>query len=64
MRKSGILMHISSLPGPYGIGSMGKCAYEFVDFLAEAGQACWQVLPLCPIPTRSIPSATPAPMTT
>ena len=48
MRKSGILMHISSLPGPYGIGSMGKGAYEFVDFLAEAGQAYWQVLPLCP----------------
>ena len=48
MRKSGILMHISSLPGPYGIGSMSKCAYEFVDFLAEAGQTCWQVLPLCP----------------
>ena len=41
-------MHISSLPGPYGIGSMGKCAYEFVDFLAEAGQAYWQVLPLSP----------------
>ena len=33
MRKSGILMHISSLPNPYGIGSIGKCAYEFVDFL-------------------------------
>ena len=48
MRKSGILMHISSLPGPYGIGSMGKCAYDFVDFLAEAGQTYWQILPLCP----------------
>ena len=48
MRKSGILMHISSLPGPYGIGSMGKCAYEFVDFLCEAGQAFWQILPLSP----------------
>lgn len=48
MRKSGILMHITSLPGPYGIGSMGKCAYEFVDFLREAGQSYWQVLPLCP----------------
>ena len=39
MRKSGILMHISSLPNPYGIGTMGKCAYEFVDFLERAGQA-------------------------
>ena len=48
MRKSGILMHITSLPGPYGIGSMGKCAYEFVDFLCEAGQTYWQVLPLNP----------------
>ena len=48
MRKSGILMHISSLPGPYGIGSMGKRAYEFVDFLHEAGQAFWQILPLSP----------------
>ena len=48
MRKSGILMHISSLPGPYGIGSIGKCAYDFVDFLAQAGQSYWQILPLCP----------------
>ena len=48
MRKSGILMHVSSLPGPYGIGSMGKRAYAFVDFLKKAGQAYWQVLPLSP----------------
>ncbi len=48
MRKSGILMHITSLPGPYGIGSMGKCAYEFADFLAQAGQSYWQILPLSP----------------
>ncbi len=48
MRKSGILMHITSLPGPYGIGSMGKCAYDFVDFLEQAGQSYWQILPLCP----------------
>ena len=48
MRKSGILMHITSLPNPYGIGSVGKCAYEFVDFLCEAGQAYWQILPLSP----------------
>nr|MBQ8244814.1 4-alpha-glucanotransferase [Oscillospiraceae bacterium] len=48
MRKSGILMHISSLPGPYGIGTMGKRAYEFVDFLEKAGQAYWQILPLSP----------------
>ncbi|MBR5616575.1 MAG: 4-alpha-glucanotransferase [Oscillospiraceae bacterium] len=48
MRCSGILMHISSLPGPYGIGTMGKHAFEFVDFLAEAGQSIWQILPLNP----------------
>ena len=48
MRKSGILMHVTSLPSPYGIGSMGKCAYEFVDFLCQAGQSYWQVLPLNP----------------
>ena len=48
MRKSGILMHISSLPGPYGIGTMGKSAYEFIDFLARAGQRYWQLLPLNP----------------
>ncbi len=48
MRKSGILMHISSLPGPYGVGSMGKSAYDFVDFLVAAGQSYWQILPLNP----------------
>ena len=37
MRESGILMHITSLPGPYGIGSMGANAYAFVDFLEKAG---------------------------
>ncbi len=48
MRQSGILMHITSLPGPYGIGTMGKEAFAFVDFLKEAGQRCWQILPLTP----------------
>ena len=48
MRCSGILMHISSLPGPYGIGTMGKQAFRFVDFLEEAGQSIWQILPLTP----------------
>ena len=48
MRKSGILMHITSLPNPYGIGTVGKCAYDFVDFLHEAGQSYWQILPLNP----------------
>ena len=48
MRESGILMHITSLPGPYGIGTMGKQAYAFVDFLEKAGQSYWQILPLTP----------------
>ena len=48
MRGSGILMHITSLPSPYGVGTMGKEAYEFVDFLHEAGQTHWQILPLTP----------------
>ena len=48
MRKSGILMHITSLPGSCGIGTMGKSAFDFVDFLASAGQRSWQILPLTP----------------
>ena len=48
MRRNGILMHISSLPGPYGVGSLGKEAYAFVDFLEKAGQTVWQILPLSP----------------
>ena len=48
MRASGVLMHISSLPGDTGIGTLGKEAYEFVDFLKNSGQTYWQVLPLCP----------------
>lgn len=48
MRKSGILMHISSLPSSCGIGKMGKSARIFADFLAASGINCWQVLPLSP----------------
>ena len=47
-RHSGILMHISSLPSPYGIGTMGRAAYDFAGFLREAGQTYWQLLPLGP----------------
>lgn len=46
MRSSGILMHISSLPSPYGIGTMGKAARQFADFLHRAGQHYWQLLPI------------------
>lgn len=45
-RGSGVLLHITSLPSPYGVGDMGPYAYRFVDFLAEARQSYWQVLPL------------------
>lgn len=48
MRASGILMHITSLPSPYGIGTFGKAAYAFTDFLKKAGQKYWQILPLGP----------------
>ncbi|KEH99407.1 4-alpha-glucanotransferase [Clostridium massiliodielmoense] len=47
-RSGGILMHVTSLPSPYGIGTLGKEAYSFIDFLVESGQKYWQVLPLGP----------------
>lgn len=47
-RSAGILMPVSSLPSPYGIGTFGKAAYDFVDFVVEAGHHYWQVLPLGP----------------
>lgn len=48
MRKSGILLPISSLPSNYGIGTFGKAAYDFVDFLSKSSQGFWQILPLGP----------------
>ncbi|NOZ70222.1 MAG: 4-alpha-glucanotransferase [Deferribacteres bacterium] len=51
-RGSGILLHITSLPSPYGIGDLGPDAYRFVDFLAETHQSFWQILPL----TRTCPA--------
>jgi len=47
-RSSGVLLHPTSLPGPFGIGDFGKEARRFVDFLAAAGQAFWQIMPLGP----------------
>lgn len=47
-RSSGILLHISSLPSKYGIGCFSQAAYNFVDWLSEAGQSYWQILPLGP----------------
>lgn len=48
MRKCGVLLPVSSLPSAYGIGCFSKEAYQFVDRLKEAGQSCWQILPLGP----------------
>ena len=59
-RSSGILLAVSSLPGPYGIGSLGGPARRFVDFLAEAGQHYWQILPLVPPGDGSSPYMSPS----
>ena len=48
LRRSGILLHPTSLPGSDGIGSLGEEAFRFIDFLANAGQTLWQILPLGP----------------
>ncbi len=47
-RKSGILLHITSLPSKHGIGSLGKSAFEFIDFLKASGQKLWQIFPIGP----------------
>jgi len=47
-RSSGILLHPTSFPGPYGVGDLGKNAYRFIDFLTSTGSKLWQVLPLGP----------------
>ena len=59
-RGSGILLHISSLPGAYGIGTFGKEAYAFVDFLRAAKQSYWQILPLCPTSFGDSPYQSPS----
>ena len=45
-RMAGILVHPTSFPGPYGIGDLGKGAYDFIDFMEKSGMKLWQVLPL------------------
>ena len=45
-RSGGILLHPTSLPGPYGIGDLGPAALDWIDWLVEAGCRLWQVLPL------------------
>ena len=58
--KSGIFMAVSSLPSDYGIGSFGKEAFEFIDFLKKTGQKVWQVLPLNPTAYGDSPYQSPA----
>jgi len=60
LHKSGILMPVSSLPSPYGIGSLGRAAFDFIDFLDECKQTCWQVLPLNPTSYGDSPYQSPA----
>ncbi len=48
-RASGVLLHVTSLPGPHGSGDLGPAAYHYIDWLHDAGQRLWQVLPLTPI---------------
>lgn len=59
MRRSGILLPIFSLCGPYGIGTLGHEAYNFVDFLKNSGQAYWQILPLNPTTYGNSPYQSP-----
>ncbi len=59
-RASGLLLHISSLPSPYGIGDLGPPAYRFVDACARSGQTFWQMLPVCPAGHGYSPYASPA----
>lgn len=58
--KAGVIMPVSSLPSRYGIGSLGKSAHDFVDFLDATGQTCWQVLPLNPTSYGDSPYQSPA----
>ena len=54
-RTSGVLLHITSLPGAHGCGDLGAEAYHFVDWLVAAGQSLWQILPLSPVGTGNSP---------
>ena len=59
-RSSGLLVHVTSLPSPFGIGDFGPSAARFIDTLAEAGQTVWQVLPLTPVGHGHSPYASPS----
>ena len=59
-RASGILLHPTSLPGAHGAGDLGAEAHRFVDWLAGAGQSCWQTLPLVPTGLGDSPYMSPS----
>ena len=59
-RASGVLLHPTSLPGPYGIGEIGSEAYRFADFLHATGQKLWQILPLGPTSYGDSPYQSPS----
>ncbi len=58
--KAGVIMPVSSLPGKHGIGTFGKAAHDFIDFLDVTGQKCWQVLPLNPTSYGDSPYQSPS----
>lgn len=60
MKDCGVLLHVSSLPSPYGIGSLGREAYAFADFLHDAGQSYWQILPVNPTSYGDSPYQSPS----
>ena len=59
-RRAGILLHPTSLPSKYGVGDLGKEAFEFIDYLKAAGQSIWQILPLNPIGNGYSPYQSPS----
>ena len=59
-RSSGVLLHISSLPGPHGSGDLGAGAFHFVDWLVSGGQRLWQILPLSPAGSGNSPYHSPS----
>lgn len=61
-RTSGVLLHLTSLPGPHGSGDLGPSSHHFVDWLATAGQSWWQLLPLTPIGLGNSPYESPSAM--
>ena len=59
-RESGVLLHPTSLPGPHGIGDFGDAAFRFIDWLADAGQRLWQVMPIGPTGFGDSPYSSPS----